>query len=65
MLKSTLLNLIRITEVPAFSLPMTIVQVQALKTEMESIEIEAPKSFCPKDLGVSGKIVGAKWKEFL
>lgn len=49
MSKSALLSLIRITEVPAFSLPMTIVQDQALKTEMESIEIEAPKSFCPKD----------------
>jgi hypothetical protein len=44
---------------------MTIVQDQALKTEMESIEIEAPKSFCPKDSGVSGKIVGAKRREFL
>jgi hypothetical protein len=57
--------LIGLTEVPAFSLPMIIVQYQALKTEIESIEMEAPKSFCPKDLGVSGKIIGVKWKEFL
>ncbi|WP_312304040.1 hypothetical protein [Chryseobacterium sp.] len=57
--------MIRITEVPTFSLLMTIAQDQALKTEMESIEIEAPKSFCPKDSGVSGKIVGAEWREFL
>jgi hypothetical protein len=32
---------------------------------MEKNEMKAPKSFCPKDLGVSGKIVGTKWKEFL
>ncbi|WP_262497938.1 hypothetical protein [Chryseobacterium sp. HMWF035] len=44
---------------------MTIVQGQALKTEMEQSEMKAPKSFCPKDSGVSGKIVGAQWKEFL
>ena len=27
--------------------------------------MQAPKSFCPKDLGVSGKIIAAKRREFL
>ena len=26
--------------------------------------MQAPKSFCPKDSGVSETIIGAKWKEF-
>ncbi|GEN73687.1 hypothetical protein [Chryseobacterium lathyri] len=52
-----MIELIRMTEVPTFSLPVTKGQYQAHKTGMESIGMEAPKSFCPQDSGVSEKII--------
>jgi hypothetical protein len=67
--RTSMVELIRTTEVPAFSLPMTIGRHQAHKTRFGSLikaynSESGLKSFCPKDLGVSGKIIGACGKNF-